>query len=101
MIWLGIVIGIVVMQLATLIVAVVTNEREEIYLPFSIFVLFPVIKLLEKIIYKIKERKRQKKLKQQQKPFYKFCLKNIEIKPTKIKMLINISIFYNLKLLLL
>lgn len=66
MIWIGIVIGIIVMQLATLIAALITNEKEDVWCIFSIFIFYPFIKLLEKIVYKIKERTRKKKLKEKQ-----------------------------------
>lgn len=62
MIWIGIVIGIVIMQLITLIVIYTSNENEDICMIFSIFLFFPFIRLLQKIVVKIKDNKRKKKL---------------------------------------
>ena len=61
MIWIGIVIGIVIMQLVTLIVIYTSNENEDICMIFSIFLFFPFIRLLQKIVMKIKDNKRKKK----------------------------------------
>ena len=62
MIWLGIIIGIVVMQLGTLIVIYVSNENDDVCMIFSIFLFFPFIILLQKIVIKIKDSKRKKRL---------------------------------------
>ena len=61
MIWIGIVIGIVIMQLVTLIVIYTSNENEDVCMIFSIFLFFPFIILLQKIVVKIKDNKRKKK----------------------------------------
>ena len=61
MIWLGITIGIVVMQVATLLIIYITGEKEDVCMIFSIFLFFPFIRLLQKIVVKIKDKKRKKK----------------------------------------
>ena len=61
MVWIGIVIGIVIMQLVTLIVIYTSNENEDVCMIFSIFLFFPFIILLQKIVVKIKDNKRKKK----------------------------------------
>lgn len=60
MIWLGIIIGIVVMQLVTLIVIYASNENDDVCVIFSIFLFLPFIRLLQKIVRKIKDSKRKK-----------------------------------------
>ena len=62
MLWLGIIIGIVVMQLATLVVIYASNENDDVCVIFSIFLFFPFIRLLQKIVRKIKNSKRKKRL---------------------------------------
>lgn len=64
MILLGIVIGIIIMQILNLIIIYATKENEEICIIFSIFLFFPFILLLQRIIIKIKDRKRKKRLKE-------------------------------------
>lgn len=61
MIWLGIVIGVVIMQLLNLLIICVTQENEKICIIFSIFLFFPFILLLQRIIIKIKDRKKKKR----------------------------------------
>ena len=62
MIWIGIVIGIIVMQLVTLIVIYVSSENHDICVIFSIILFFPFIRLLQKIVGKIKDNKRKNRL---------------------------------------
>lgn len=52
-IWLAILLGIILMQLSTLIVAIITNENEDTVIIYSIFLLYPII-LLVRAIYKLK-----------------------------------------------
>lgn len=59
MIWLGILIGIIAMQLATLIIAYVTRENENLIIIFSIFLFYPLIRLLQIIIQWSKNRNRK------------------------------------------
>lgn len=63
MIWLGIVIGIVVMQLVTLMIICISHEDEVVSMVFSVFLFYPFILLLRKIVISIKDRKRKKKQK--------------------------------------
>lgn len=67
MIWIGILIGIVVMQLSMLIMCWAFKENEEIVLPFSVFLFFPLVLLINKICYMCREKKRQKALKKRNK----------------------------------
>lgn len=60
MIWLGVIIGIVIMQIATLWVAYLTNENEDILIPFSVFIFYPIILLLQKAIQWFRKKKRRK-----------------------------------------
>lgn len=60
MIWLGVIIGIVIMQIATLCVAYLTNENEDILIPFSVFIFYPIILLLQKAIQWFRKKKRRK-----------------------------------------
>ena len=63
MIWLGIVIGIVVMQFITLMIIYISHEDEVVSMVFSVFLFYPFILLLRKIVISIKDRKRKKKQK--------------------------------------
>ena len=60
MIWLGIFIGIIVMQLANFILLIITKENEYILLPFSIFAFMPFVMIIRSIIGMIKNRKKRK-----------------------------------------
>ena len=57
MIWIGIFIGILIMQLASFILLVITKENEYVLLPFSIFAFMPFIIITRCIIGMIKRRK--------------------------------------------
>ena len=57
MIWLGIVIGIFVMQLATFIIIWATRENEYVVIPFSVFIFYPFVRLINLIIKTIKHKR--------------------------------------------
>lgn len=61
MIWIGIIIGVVIMQLASLIIAYATGENTEAWCIFSIFIFYPFIRLLQIIVDKIKKARRNKR----------------------------------------
>lgn len=61
MIWIGIIIGIIVMQLASLIIAYATGENTEVWCIFSIFIFYPFIRLLQVVVDKIKRARRKKR----------------------------------------
>ena len=60
MIWLGIFIGIIIMQLASFILLIITKENEYVLLPFSIFAFLPFVMIIRSIIGMIKNRKKRK-----------------------------------------
>ena len=57
MIWLGIVIGIFIMQLATFIIIWATRENEYVVIPFSVFIFYPFVRLINLIIKTIKHKR--------------------------------------------
>lgn len=57
MIWLGIAIGIFVMQLATFVIAWITQENENVLIPFSVFIFYPFVLLINKIVKTIKHKR--------------------------------------------
>ena len=57
MFWIGMIIGIFVMQLATFITCFVTQEKEDIVIPFSVFIFYPIVCLVNKIIRTIKHKR--------------------------------------------
>lgn len=61
MIWIGIIVGVVVMQLATLMIVYATGEDEDVVIIFSVFIFYPIIRLLQIIIDKIKRVRRRKR----------------------------------------
>ena len=61
MIWIGIIIGVVIMQLASLIIAYATGENTEAWCIFSIFIFYPFIRLLQIMVDKIKKARRNKR----------------------------------------
>ena len=63
MIWLGIVIGIIVMQLMTYILAFITDENLDVVVPFSVFVFYLMMLPIYKLVRVIKRHKRKNKLK--------------------------------------
>lgn len=67
MILVGIVIGVAVMQLSILIISLVFNEKEEIVLPFSVFLFYPLVLLINKLVYLSRKEKRQRLLKKREK----------------------------------
>lgn len=66
MIWLGIIIGIMIMQTGALIVGLIT-EDEVINAQFSVFVFLPLIFLIRYFNRWIKRKKRLRELKKKEK----------------------------------
>lgn len=62
MIWLGIVVGVVIMQLITLVIIYISHENEVVSMVFSVFLFYPFILLIHKITVCIKDR--EKRIKQ-------------------------------------
>ena len=62
MFWIGIVVGIVTMQLFTYLLAYITDENLDIVVPFSVFIFYllmmPISKLAIVIKRKFKEKRR-------------------------------------------
>lgn len=61
MIWLGMFIGIFIMQLATFIVVFVTQENEDVVIPFSVFIFYPFVLMINKSVKTIKHKRWVKK----------------------------------------
>lgn len=68
MIWIGILIGVAVMQLSMLIMCWVFEEKkEEIVWLFSVFLFYPLVLLINNLCYICREKKRQRALKKRNK----------------------------------
>lgn len=59
MIWLGIAVGVVIMQFATLIIIYISHENEVVSMIFSVFLFYSFILLIYKVVTCIKKKKQK------------------------------------------
>ena len=61
MFWIGIVVGIVAMQLFTYLLAYITDENLDIVVPFSVFIFYLLMMPISKLVIVIKRKFKEKR----------------------------------------